>query len=259
MDNNILEDDNKHDLVQAENDIQDNVPSEPLPAKGAYTFDFDNIDENVNPFTTKTELPQTPEDQHDWSNDLNNTSVVDEKPVAENKECTGPVVASDESKVVQSTVESIGNEFDLSKDTEDNNNHPKISDEKIVESMLEKPVDVEKAVIPDSVLGTDVNNKLPQQMPETVTAGSEIQETDKQNSLDNIETETEKSREDDIPLSKGVYNIDFDKLDDSFNPFATKKEIPMSPKEIEVDVTINSNEKDDSETVAQNVKKSGSS
>lgn len=198
------------------------VEDAPLPAKGAYTLDFDNLDA-INPFQTGGSKIQNSPDLGRKVPDAK--PPVEEMPFKENE--TANVVsipAAAQEAPVQSEVKPIAAVAPLSANAAES--APQTSDAPIKEGPVKLEFNFEddgevRKKPPPKKFG-----KRPPGLKSKVgKAASDVKppkETTAKPDAGDIA---------DVPVPKGSYSFDFDKFDDpNFNPFGTKANMSNSPQ-----------------------------
>lgn len=197
------------------------VDEAPLPAKGSYNFDFDNLDD-INPFQTK-------------SSKIQNSPVLDRKLPDDNRPQVEPQV--DESKpaeelevpeVVQKhEVKPVAAVKPISTTADET---PAAESQPHVASAKEGPIKLEFNF--DD--GKEVKSKRPPKKfgkrPSSVKSkeGTSAPEVKPKNETT---AKPDAPSAEDVPVPKGSYSFDFDKLDDpNFNPFGSNANMNNSPQ-----------------------------
>lgn len=190
-------------------EVQEKAVESPMPAKGSYNFDFDNLDA-VNPFQTGgSKIPNSP---------LACKSSSSEKQVPAVEQVNATELCLGQETVTQPEAKPVAAVAPISANT--NMSSPDSSMDKDAPVKLEFNFD------------DDVNKKvksLPKKLgvkrPKSQKVSTEVKPVKTQPSV--------KSEEpgDVVPVSKGSYSFELDKLDDpNFNPFGSKSTICNSPK-----------------------------
>ncbi|XP_039249511.2 uncharacterized protein LOC120327155 isoform X1 [Styela clava] len=189
------------------------MDEEEIPiGRGAYTIDFDNLDD-FNPFqSTKavSNSPDVPDKPFPASIAMqNNLSVNDPKPNVED-------VTAIESNHIEIEQEKPTSVSKIEKSVSDEpNQQPIINDvlptqnEKIVQNEIVKPV--ENSI--EELHSSKTEDKL---------------QIDSKQDLQNEDLSKSNQEDEPIPISKGSYTLDLDNLD-SLDPFKTSKGLQNSP------------------------------
>ncbi|XP_076156854.1 transforming acidic coiled-coil-containing protein 3 [Alosa pseudoharengus] len=209
--------------------VSESVEETPLPARGTYSFDFDNLDA-VNPFQIGgSKIPNSPALERNVEpvkssppkQEAQEQKSVESIPVVAESVVTEAPVLTEVKPVVEETSTSMETsvsqptpaaetqvkllEFNFDDGTEVKRKPPfkKLGKKPPVArgGAEKKPAPVEKKPVPPDVESKPTDAPAPKEDPQ-----------------DGVPTET--------PLPKGSYSLDFDKLDDpNFNPFGTNAKV----------------------------------
>ena len=197
--------------------------------KGSYDIDFDKIDDSFNPFATKSEIPMSPTDlqvavdnkskeivSSSVENVKLNTSTTDGGEKENGK--TAAACVEDSTEEIPEAKAGVTDRTNVVKtELTENKGTPEVSE---AENDLKDPKIIETQTGDKS--DSTSKNKTPEVIP--CNGGTDnMAESNSDN--DKIQGVPPDNDEDAIPLSRGAYNIDFDNLDESFNPFATKTKV----------------------------------
>lgn len=208
--------------------VSESVEEAPLPARGSYSFDFDNLDA-INPFQTGgSKIPNSP--TLDRKVEPVKSSPPKQDAQKEKSVESDPVVAESvkEAPVAKEVKPAVVEETTATKETSVSQPTPAADGVKLLEfnfddgtQVKRKPPFKKLGKRPAGAKGSEKKPAPAEQKPVAPAPSAEPEPVPKEDPQDGAPIEAP---------PKGSYSIDFNMLDDpNFNPFGTKAKMGNSP------------------------------